>query len=136
MVDSMDLLEAAAASGGFFALIKLFLFPQIRRRFDRGSANRLTPRLTAMLFFEIAQGACLVVTLSLVAVVALVWAVPLVAGAGSEEALAKAFGGLRNIREWVESLETWWGIAVIAVLSSALWLSLRSEAAHEARRAL
>jgi hypothetical protein len=132
----MGLLQAAAASFGFYVLLQFVVIPKLTRNISEAKAPNAFSLLAALLIAELARAATLIATASLGLVIGLLWLIPKFASFGSQHQLARGFEFLRHLREQIEHLDKWWGILTIGLLGLALWFAVRREAKHQASKAV
>src|SRR5258708_22067433 len=132
----MGLLQAAVANFGFYFLLQFAVIPKLRRRLSDAKATNAFSLIVTLLIAELARAASLIVTASLGLILGFLWLTPKFASYGSQQQLAQSFELLRQLRERIEDIDKWWGSVTSGVLGLALWIAVRHEAKHQARKAV
>jgi hypothetical protein len=132
----MGILQAAAANFGLYILLQFVVIPKLVRRLSNAGVSNAYPFIATLLIAELARAASLIVAASLGLVVGSLWLIPKFASFGSQEQLAHIFEFLRHLRERIEHIDAWWGIATIGIMGLALWLATKHEAKRQADKAV
>ncbi|TCU73817.1 hypothetical protein EDE08_104156 [Bradyrhizobium sp. R2.2-H] len=132
----MSLLQAAVASFGLYLLLQIAVIPKLHARMLGAKATNAFALIATMLVAELARAATLIITASLGLILGSLWLVPKITSYGSQKHWAQTFEFLRHIREQIEHIDKWWGIATIGVLGLALLIAGRHEAKRRASDAI
>jgi hypothetical protein len=132
----MNVLQAAVLGLALFALLHWRIVPRLRKELASPDPQGLIRRIGLYLGAQIARSASLLVATTLGVVAMFVLLGPRLIPHLSVTNYAAAFKAMRSLHERAESIDTGWGIALLAVLAVALFVAVRREARAKAQAAV